>query len=370
MNEKEAYLILNAIPELGPVRIRNLVNYFGSAIKVLSAGSSKLMEVEGIGNKIADNISNWQRHFDLKKELELIDEYKVNIITIEQPEYPSLLKEIYDPPVVLYVKGDILQADKNALAIVGARRASYYGINTARRIAMELSCRGFVIVSGFARGIDTAAHEGAIQGRGRTIAVFGCGIDRIYPPENKGLYDRIIQNGAIISEFPFGTPPRKENFPKRNRIISGLCLGVIVVEAGRYSGSLITARLATEQGREVFSVPGRIDTVTSQGTNVLIKYGAKPVLDVEDVLEEFRTRIDTEETHVEIDRTQIKADEKTSALSKQEEKIFQTLSSDPQTPDEIVNSTDMQINEVWSNLVSLELKGLIKRLPGSRFVRI
>lgn len=358
MTEKETFLALNAVPELGSIRIRNLMGHFGSPEKILGASASKLMEVEGIGKKIANNITGWEKHFDLKKECELIEKYKVSIITINQPEYPSLLKEIYDPPVVLYVKGAFKEEDKNSLAIVGARRASYYGINTARRLARELSCRGFTIVSGFARGVDTAAHEGAIQGSGRTIAVFGCGIDRIYPPENERLIDKIVS----VSEFPFGTPPLKENFPKRNRIISGLVLGVVVVEAGRHSGSLITARLATEQGREVFSVPGRIDAVTSHGTNVLIKNGAKPVLDVEDILEEFGTQIHA-------DATQINADVKISGLNNIEEKLFQSLTSEPNSVDEIVDTTDLAINEVWTNLVSLELKGLVKRLPGSRFVR-
>lgn len=355
-------LVLNALPELGPVRIRNLINHFGSADKVLSAPVSALIEVEGIGRKIASNIISWEKYFDLKKECELIEKYKVSIITINQPEYPGLLKEIYDPPVVLYAKGAFKEEDKNSLAIVGSRRASYYGINTARRLSRELSCRGFTIVSGLARGVDTAAHEGAIQGNGRTIAVFGCGIDRIYPPENERLVNKIISQGVIISEFPFGTPPLKENFPKRNRVISGLVLGVIVVEAGRHSGSLITARLATEQGREVFSVPGRIDAVTSHGANMLIKHGAKPVLDVEDVLEEFGTQI-----HADV--TQIHADVKISGLNNVEEKLFQSLTSEPNSVDEIVNSTDLPINEIWTNLVSLELKGLVKRLPGSRFVR-
>lgn len=298
-------LVLNALPELGSVRIRKLIDYFGSGEKVLSASISALIEVEGIGRKIANNIISWEKYFDLKKECELIEKYKVRIITINQPEYPALLKEIYDPPIVLYVKGAFKEEDKNSLAIVGSRRASYYGINTARRLARELSCRGFTIVSGFARGVDTAAHEGAIQGNGRTIAVFGCGIDRIYPPENEKMADKIVSHGVVISEFPFGTPPLKENFPKRNRVISGLVLGVVVVEAGRHSGSLITARLAAEQGREVFSVPGRIDAVTSHGANMLIKYGAKPVLDVEDILEEFKTQIYA-------NLTQIHADIKTS----------------------------------------------------------
>lgn len=371
MTEIEAFLVLNAVPELGSVRIRKLIDHFGSADKALSATVSMLVEVEGIGRKIANNMANWEKYFDLKKELEFIEKHKVNIIVINNPEYPLLLKEIYDPPAVLYIKGNIQGDDKGLpsslqgrglLSIVGARRASYYGINTARRFAMELSARGFTIVSGFARGVDTAAHEGAIRGNGRTIAVFGCGIDKIYPPENYKLVSEIIQKGgAIISEFPFGTPPHKQNFPKRNRIISGLSLGVIIVEAGRYSGSLITARLAGEQGREVFSVPGRIDAITSSGTNILIKNGAKPVFSVDDILEEFN--------YAPQITIQTKEEPKISGLSEIEDKLFQTLHEEPYTVDEIVDNTDLPVNEIWTNLVNLELKGLVKRLPGSRFVR-
>lgn len=288
MTEQEALLILNAVPELGSVRIRNLIKYFGTADRVLKAPESKLIQVEGIGRKITHGVRSWQKYFDLKKECLLIEKYKAEILTFGHPEYPPLLKEIYDPPVVLYIRGNILKEDKMAVAIVGARRASYYGLNTARQLAQQLSSRGLTVISGLARGVDTKAHEGALNGQGRTIAVFGCGLDRIYPPENKKLVEQIIKNGAVVTEFPFGTPPFKQNFPRRNRIISGLSLGVVVIEAGQYSGSLITARLAAEQGREVFSVPGRIDAVTSRGTNVLIKNGAKPVLKLEDIIEEIK----------------------------------------------------------------------------------
>lgn len=294
MTEQEAYIILNAIPGLGSVRIRRLIECIGSAAKVLKQSLSELIKVDGINKRIAASICSWQKHFNLKKEYSLIKQYNVKILSISDPCYPKLLKEIYDPPVVLYVKGDIIPEDEKALAIVGARKASHYGINTARRLAKELGHCNLTIVSGLARGVDTAAHQGVISVKGRTIAVFGCGIDRIYPPENKDLARHIVENGAIITEFPFGTKPCRENFPMRNRIISGLSLGVIVIEAGKHSGSLITARLATEQGREVFSVPGRIDTATSQGTNILIKNGAKPVLELEDILEELRHLLNME----------------------------------------------------------------------------
>lgn len=287
MTEKEALIILNALPDLGPVRIKDLMARFSSAVKTLEASANDLSAIPGIGRVIAGRILKWREHFNLEKEYELMDKYGVAVVTVDEKGYPPLLREIYDPPAVLYIRGSISLDNENCIAIVGARRASYYGINTARRLARELCGRGFCIISGCARGIDTAAHEGAITAKGTTIAVFGCGIDRIYPPENGKLVEKIVSCGAVVTEFPLGTPPQRQNFPRRNRIISGLSRGVIVVEAGNRSGSLITARMAAEQGREVFSVPGRIDAMVSKGANILIKYGAKPVLSVEDVTEEL-----------------------------------------------------------------------------------
>jgi len=367
MNEREALFVLNAVPDLGPVKIRKLLQYFGSAHKVFDVSASMLSEVAGIGKKIVENITNWEKYFSLKKEYALLEENNVKCITIDDIEYPSLLKEIYDAPIVLYIKGSIEKCDQNAIAIVGARDASYYGINIAMRFSRELASRGITIVSGGARGIDTAAHKGALQGSGRTIAVLGCGVDRIYPPENTELAEQILMNGAIISEFPIGTLPVRQNFPRRNRIISGLCRGVLVVEAGKNSGSLITARLAAEQGREVFSVPGRIDVAISQGSNVLIKNGAKPIFDIGDILEEFDICTDVN-TNTKPIITDNKI-QKVCGLSSSEEKIFASLKEDTYTVDEISNLSSVCVSDVWSSLVNLELKGLVKRLPGSKFVR-
>ena len=287
MNDRESLLVLNAVPDLGSLRIHNLLQSFKLPAQIFKAVPEDLMQVSGISRRIAVNIINWHKCFDLKKELELIAKNRIEIITILDDNYPRLLREIHDPPVVLYLKGCLPQENERFLAVVGARRASYYGLNTARKLAKQLAERGFIVVSGLARGVDTAGHEGALQGQGRTIAVFGCGLDRIYPPENKNLAEKIIAQGAIVTEYPLGTPPNKFNFPKRNRIISGLSVGVVIIEAGNRSGSLITARLAAEQGREVFSIPGRIDVPTSTGTNMLIKEGAKPVIVIEDILEEL-----------------------------------------------------------------------------------
>lgn len=361
MTEKEAYLILNAIQDIGSVRTRSLVQHFGSAEKVVNASCSALRQVDGIGEKLSENICRWKKVFDIRKECKLLEKLKLSVITIDEPEYPARLKEIYDPPVVLYVKGGLVPEDRNAIAMVGARDASYYGINTARRFARELASRNITIVSGLARGVDTAAHAGAVQAKGRTIAVLGCGLSQIYPPDNNALAEKIIQNGAIVSEFPLAMLPLRQNFPRRNRIISGLCMGVVVVEAGKFSGSLITARLAGEQGRDVFSIPGRIDSAVSEGANVLIKNGAKPVFDTNDILDELNLIINAKEKQRE--------EKKVTGLSGNEEIIFKLLTEEPIIVDDIVNISNMPVNEAWAGLVNLELKGLVKRLPGSKFVK-
>ena len=357
--------MLNAVPGLGPVKIKGLVDNFGSAEKVLELPRGEIISAGVVNKNVAENITQWEKHFDLKKECDLIKKNKVSILVINDPEYPAILKEIYDPPIVLYIRGAILDRDEYAIGIVGARNASYYGLNTAGKIGRELAARGFTIVSGGARGVDTAAHEGAIQGNGRTIAVFGCGVDIVYPPENEKLANKIVDNGAIISEFPFGTPPVRQHFPKRNRIISGLCRGIVVVEAGKNSGSLITARLATEQGREVFSVPGRIDATTSQGTNVLIREGAKPVIDVSDILEEFGALTNVTSS------SEVKSERKsqTAGLSHLEVKLFSSIQGEEYTVDQLVDITLVPVQDVWKGLASLEIKGLVKRVPGNKYVK-
>lgn len=287
MNERDALLILNVIPKLGQGGVKKLLECYNPISSVFNASTKELREIEGIDSRTANNILDWSKFIDIKAELRFIEKNNISIVTIKDIDYPVYLKEIYDPPVVLYIKGEIIPDDEMMLAVVGARKASSYGINTARNIARQLAEHGITVVSGLARGVDTAAHTGALEGNGRTIAVLGSGINKVYPKENLSLAGKISQTGAVVSEFQIGMDPKPYNFPKRNRIISGLCKGVIVIEAGKYSGSLITARMATEQGREVFSIPGRIDELTSYGTNFLIKNGAKTVVNIEDILEEF-----------------------------------------------------------------------------------
>lgn len=287
MNDTERLLILNMVENLGSVKTQALLKHFGSLEKVFQTKENDLKEVRGIGEKIALEIIQSIRRIDLKEELNLIKRYNIKIISFLDKGYSRNLRNIYDPPMVLYVLGDLLPQDDTAIAIVGSRLASFYGMQQAERLAFELASRGVTVTSGLARGIDSSAHRGALKAGGRTLAVLGSGIFNIYPKEHRGLAEEISENGAVISEFPMMTMPEKWNFPKRNRIISGLSLGVVVVEAAQRSGALITSDIAMEEGREVFAVPGKVDSITSRGTNRLIKQGAKLVETANDILEEL-----------------------------------------------------------------------------------
>lgn len=294
-------------------------------------------------------------------------------ITMDDAEYPKNLRNIYDPPKQLYVNGTLLAQDEFAVALVGSRRASIYGLEACEKLAYELASRGVTVVSGMARGIDSAAHRGALKARGRTIAVMGSGHNDIYPPENKELYAEIAKTGAVVTEYENDVPPLPENFPKRNRIISGLALGVVVVEAARNSGALITARLALEQGREVFAVPGKISSNTSAGTNELIKDGAKLVQSVDDILEEL--------SHLDIkplsSEEKAKSDDSIAKMTKayiynslteDERKIYKILSDEPIYIDEISEKSKLKPAVTTKVLLNLELKRLVKELPGKLFV--
>ena len=377
MTEREALITLNMLSSIGSIRLKNLLEYFKSPLKILSSPKEKLVRVEGIGEKIASQIVEAKRKFDLKKELELAKREDVKIITINDDSYPENLKQIYDPPIVLYVKGEIgLPEDKKAIAIVGSRRASYYGLSAAERFAESLALLGITIVSGMARGIDSQAHRGALRVKGRTIAVSGSGLLNIYPPENKGLFQEIFKSGAVISEFPMETLPLAQNFPRRNRIISGLSLGVLVVEAARNSGALITADFALEQGREVFAVPGKVDSSTSWGTNQLIKQGAKLVDNIEEIIEELSPHL-RELPHIlkrkpqDLQRREERQTKETlrPSLTYDEERVYNTLSPKPKHFDEILMELEFPISKVISSLVNLEMRRLIKELPGKLFVK-
>lgn len=278
--------------------------------------------------------------------------------------YPDNLKNIYNPPEELFVDGEILPSDNNAIAIVGTRRASYYGMEQCEKLSYDLAIRGITIISGMARGIDSAAHRGALKAKGRTIAVLGSGHNHIYPPENKKLYGEIVKNGAVVSEYEPDIPPFRTNFPKRNRIISGMSKGVVIIEAPRKSGALITADFALEQGRDVFALPGNISSARSSGTNALIKEGAKLVEGISDILEELKNVIDIKE----IDSADSKPG--LEKCSSDEKMIFGILSDKSKSIDEISSIANLPVYKISEALLKLELKRLIKGLPGENFVRV
>ena len=295
MDTREALLALNMIEHVGPVRVRQLMENFGDAPSILRASRGQLMAVKGIGEETADAIAAWEKSVDLKAELQRVNDFGCTIVTQEDDAYPELLRQIYDPPVVLYVKGELLPKDKNSVALVGSRMTTHYGTEAARRMAYQLAYVGVTVVSGGARGIDSAAHQGALSAKGRTVAVLGTGINLVYPAENAQLYDRIAENGAIVTQFPFNRPGDRQSFPVRNRIVAGMTLGTVVVEANLTSGALITANFANEYGRQVFAVPGRIDSPRSKGCHDLIKKGAKLCESAEDILSEFEVLVSDNE---------------------------------------------------------------------------
>lgn len=371
MTEKEALVAINTVLGIGSIKLKRLLDHFGQARKIFLASKEELIKVSGISEKIALDIIKSSNGKDLKEEETLIKKYNVEILSILDSDYPANLKSIPDPPPVLYVKGKILPQDDLAVAIVGSRRASYYGLATAEDFAQKLGNLGISIVSGMARGIDSAAHRGALKIKARTIAVLGSGLANIYPPENKNLFEEISNNGAVISEFPMKTKPLAYNFPRRNRIISGLSLGVVVVEASRNSGALITVDSALEQSREVFAVPGKVDSATSFGTNSLIKQGAKLVSNVEDIIEElkpyFQNRI-KEIKSKEVAKNKSRLIEAPD-LSNNESRLYGVISESPKHIDEIAVESGLNIDSTLSMLINMELRHIIRQLPGKLFVR-
>ena len=273
------------IPAIGPLRLRKLLERFGQPNRILTASTREIASV--LGNSVALAIQQQRNKIDLDRQLHLIERYRVRIITQDDPVYPANLRNIFDPPLVLFLRGEILPQDDFSIAIVGTRIASIYGMNMARKISSQLGQGGFTIISGGAHGIDTAAHQAALGIKARTVAILGCGVDVVYPKENARLFEQIMQRGALISEFPMGTSPLRQNFPRRNRIISGLSVGVVVVEAPKRSGALITASSALEQGREVFCVPGQADSFTMKGSHQLLREGATLVESIDDIIQEL-----------------------------------------------------------------------------------
>ena len=365
-------------PGVGPRVTARLLEHFGSAEAIFDAPRRELGLLRLTPDTI-ESIANRELHPRAESEIEKVRNLGGDIIVLDDGVYPSLLRETYDPPVVLYVTGAWSEClDRPCVAIVGSRRCSTYGQNAALMISRELAQRGVTIISGMARGIDAAAHRGALEAGGRTVGVMGTGLDQIYPRDHKKLADQILkQNGALVTQFPLGTPPVSENFPYRNRVISGLSLGVVVVEAAENSGSLITARLAMEQNREVFAVPGNITSRNSFGTNYLIKgAGAKLVQQWQDIAGELPPEIAAQllpppskkgkKKGELVDQLQLAAPD----LSEHERRIFKLLSTDtPQQIDALAESTKLSITHLTSALLTLEMRELIRALPGKCFVR-
>ena len=372
----DKWLRLIRAHEVGPVTFARLLKHFSAIDAALGASVSGMTKVEGIGYKTAERIAASRDKFDASAELELAEKLGIWIVHTEDRRYPPVLKRIYDPPPVLYVKGTLAREDNLAVAIVGSRRCSLYGQEQASRLAHLLAASGFTIVSGMARGIDTAAHTGALSAEGRTIAVQGCGLARIFPPENAKLFEFISTCGACISELPLQAEPLAENFPPRNRIIAGLSLGTIVIEAGLRSGALITAKTALESNREVMAVPGKIDSPLSRGAHSLLKQGARLVESADDVMEALGYIGEQLKEHTAVAAKQ--ATEQVEAplfetadlrLKGHEKAIYEALGKEPTHIDQLIASTDLPAGTVNAGVVSLRLKGLIRQLPGNLFAR-
>lgn len=361
------WLSLKSVPGIGNHLFKRLMDHFASPELVFKASSKDLLQVKGMFDRLASAIKHHKTPEWIKKDLDLTMQKGYEIVTMSDTDYPPLLLQIPDPPPFLYVYGSLGNFTKN-IALVGSRNATDYGISTTKRLAVDLTSLKFTIVSGMAIGIDTAAHTGALIGKGKTIAVLGSGLEKVYPAANLKLFHKIAESGAVISEFPLMAEPEAHNFPVRNRIISGMSLGTVIVEATKKSGSLITARLALEQNREVFAVPGSILSFKSTGTHTLIKQGAKLVEHAQDILEELSHLIDTNSTG---DKTvQNKITDELPPMSSDESIVFKELGPYPVHIDDLVRKISMEPGNLSSILLKLELKGIVQQSPGKLFSRL
>jgi len=366
MDNREALVALNMVEGVGPIRVRQLLDCFGSPAAILGANLHQLMQAKGIGADTAQAIVDWEKNVNLAAELKRVEEFGCHIVIQEDEEYPALLREIYDPPIVLYVKGRLLPKDRNSVAMVGSRMTTPYGLEVARKLAYQLAYLGVTVVSGGARGIDTAAHQGALTAKGRTLAILGTGINLVFPNENAQLYERIIENGALVTQFPFNRPGDKQSFPIRNRIVAGMTLGTVVVEANLTSGSLITANFAADYGRQVFAVPGRIDSPRSKGCHDLIKKGAKLCEGAEDILSEFEYLFPATNRPASTAETGVLP---ALELSENEQRVYDTLSKEEISIDDVIRKSGLPSSAASVALLSLEMKRLIRQLPGKMFLR-
>lgn len=370
LTERQAFIILNALPNIGPVTLNRLLEELGGDPRaVFSAGAKRLESVKGVGPVIAATINAWRDHFDLEREEQRMAKSGADFITTRDTEYPKLLKEIHDPPIGLYRRGKY-GFEHPCIAIVGSRRTTLYGMATAKKLGTELARLGFCIVSGLARGIDTAAHEGALSVGGKTAAVVGCGIDIIYPPENLELYRKIESAGAVLSEFPFGRRADRQTFPMRNRVVAGICEAIIVVETDVSGGAMITARFAGEHGRLIFAVPGRIDQPTSAGCHQLIRDGATLLTSVDDVLSELNYLDGLRPQPIGLKNAEAAesgGEVSAAQLSPDETAVFACFAGGAiVTPDALVEQTGLASQQISAALMMLELKRLVaKRTDGA-----
>ena len=365
------WIALNSLNSVGNVLFKRLILRFGSAGAVFSAQAHEMLRVDGMRPPAAKAIKEFSDWGSAEEELRRARDYGAEVVTLNDPRYPANLKETHDPPPYLYVKGELIAGDRVSVAIVGSRMASQLGKQITAKFAGELAANGITIVSGGARGIDTESHKGALSAGGRTIVVLGCGIDIAYPPENKGLFEQVAGKGAVVSEYPMGTQPLPGNFPARNRIISGIALGTLVVEAAEDSGSLITANCSVEQGREVYAVPGSVASQTSKGTNSLIKKGAKLVQVPHDILEDLfpymkgymkELALGDSEGGRGPEAPKIK-------LEPEEQKLYDIITVEPVHVDDLAEKSGVAVSRALSLLLGLELKGIVRQVPGMRYVR-
>ncbi len=368
MTRAEACLILNMVDHVGPITVRRLSEKFGSPEAILEASSSDLKSVQGVGVKSAQAISAWRTTIAWEEELKQVEQSGMRLIHQEDPDYPVHLKEIHDPPLILYVRGKLENGEKNSLAIVGMRHPSHYGMEQARTFGYQFGNIGMSVVSGLALGIDTASHRGCLQAKGHTVAVLGFGFQYLAKAGSAKLADDIVEaGGAIISEFPFKRPPDRQTFPMRNRIVSGMTLGTIVVEAGINSGALITANFALDQGRQVFAMPGRIDSPQSLGCHKLIQTGAKLIQCVEDVLEEFEYLFPKNQRASAAPN----GEGMTIKLTETEKMILDAVPPNEETEiDAVMSACDLPPSVVSATLMVLEMKRAVRQLPGKRYVRL
>lgn len=368
MTDLESLLALNMLPKLGPVRIRRLLDRFGDAEGIFGARENLLVTVNGIGPEVAGIIRHWEEHVDLAGELAAIKDRGLKILSPTDEHWPQTLVHLPDAPLLLYVWGDIDERDAHAIAMVGSRKATHYGRSCTQKFSFQLAHAGFTIISGLARGIDTAAHEGAIAAEGRTIAVLGSGMGHLYPPDNMGLAERIAEgHGAVISEFPINTKPDTQTFPQRNRIVAGWCEALLVVECPARSGALITANLAGEYGKHVFAIPGGIDRSSSEGCNELIRTGGILVTNGGQILDELSQLPLESRTAAPLHDPAANRD--LPHLTDEESAVFEQLSSDQRTIDQIIEGSGLPASTVAATLLRLEMKSLAKQLPGSYFVK-